>query len=235
MKIISKKFLIFIIFICISICLKSNELRYIQTIDQFVLLIFNYIDKMKIINIYENVIFVLPYLIIYIFCILDLKSYFENKDMIMSRFNSQIQRIIFIISKNIKNILKYTLTYFLFIIILSLFGKFHLIHFQLIIGIICYVIFIEFCFVMLFYLLVGLLPLQYDIVISIVCIFLMPISGFFAKYINNDYLFYYNPMVSNVLFNIELPINLRLNYTYLLLFLVLVSISSIMVQFIKET
>lgn len=233
-KINVKKILIFFVLVILVTLLKSSELKQIQTIDQLFLIIFNYINKNNIIDVYNDFIYILPYSIIYFFCIKDIKPYFENKDMLIVRFISMRENILFLSNKVLITVFKYVLLYALSIIIVSLFYGFKLVSISNIILILVNLILIEIISILFYWLLSNLIPDHYAFLVSTIMIFLIPITGFLGIYINNTNMHLYNPMIVNTIFTYELPVHIELNYINHLIWIVVIYVCVLYTFYFKE-
>ena len=84
MKKINVKLLI--VFVSLMLAATFLKASTIQTTDQLFLIVFNYINKNRIMYVYNDFLYILPYFIIFCFILHDIRPFFENETMLKVRF-----------------------------------------------------------------------------------------------------------------------------------------------------
>lgn len=219
-------FLIMLFSLVITI-LKISSIEGIYKLDQYVLVNFQYMSKNSLINIYENSIFILPYLIINIFNFLEIRSFFDNKIFLVSRFGTVCKYNLFMLKKAFTIVLRNVCTYFMMVIIISLvYTGFSFSGFMNIVFCFINIVLIELFFCFIFYFFLGIFTSQYCYLLGIIITILSSISGFLAKYLENDYLFDSNFMTKNVSLKISGLMDLKFDYicTIIMIFITLIAV-----------
>lgn len=229
------KLLLIMMFAMIITILKITSVRGIYILDQCVLANFQYMNKNSLINIYENCIFILPYLIINIISFLEIRSFFDNKIFIASRFGTIRKYNIYIIKKIITIVLRNVSVYFLMTIITSLvYVGYSSVDFLKIVQCFINVVFVELFFCYLFYFFLGIFSSQYCFLLSIIVTLLSSISGFLAKYLENDYFYEVNFMTKNVSLKISELMDLTFDYKCIVVMIFLTLIAIFITHEVKE-
>lgn len=234
MKTKKKILLIMMLSIVITI-LKLSSINGTYRLDQCILANFQYMNENSLINIYENSIFILPYLIINIFGFLEIRSFSENKIFLVSRFGTINKYNLYIIKKIIVIVLRNVSAYFVMTIITSLFYM-HYVSVDFIKIILCFisVVFIGLFFNYLFYFFLGIFSSQYCFLLGIIITLLSSISGFLAKYLEKDNLYNANFMTKNVSLKISELMDLTFDYKSIIIMIFLTLIAIFITQKVKE-
>lgn len=216
---INKKHIIFCLIIIMSYYIKSE----LSILSHFL-----YMNEDGLLNIYENTLFTLPYLITNIFNILEIVPYLQNKYFIVSRLNSNNKFDFYILKRIISIVSKNCLFYFTVISIITIIQN-NISYINVYNIFLCYLnfFFIELFFAILFYLSSNYFSIQNCYLINIITIIFIPASGFLAKYLENEELFNLNFITKNITFNINNIDHIKYNY-----FIILISLL-ILIAFIK--
>lgn len=150
---LNKKYVIYTFIIIV--CFYMKDRNNIKSIDQFIFIHFQYMNKEGLINIYENAVYVLPYLIINIFNIIEITPYVENKTFLISRFKSERKFNLFVLKKIMHIVLKNCIYYFVVLTIMIFLKNQYQFEFKNIMYCFINVLFIEIFFSILFYWLLG--------------------------------------------------------------------------------
>lgn len=221
----NNKYVIYTLIIIVCFCIKDGNT--IRSIDQSILIHFQYMNKNGLINIYENAVFVLPYLIIAVFNIIEITSYVENKIFLISRFGSERKFNSFVLKKIMYIAMKNCIYYFIVLISITFLKNQYQFDVKNIICCFINVLLIELFFSILFYYLLEHFSVQNSYLIIIIFILFIPVIGFWGMYLKRNILFDFNFMTINTTFSVNEKISY--NYSIILIHILIV----LMVKIIK--
>lgn len=209
-----KKINVKLLIVFVSLMLAATFLKAItiQTTDQLFLIVFNYINKNRIMYVYNDFLYILPYFIIFCFILHDIRPFFENEAMLKVRFVTSKENFIFLLIRILKTVCKYVLLSSVSLFIYSLIFHLRFTGFLNIVFILINIILIEISSALLYWFLINLFQEQYALLISILAFFLVPMTGFLGAYINNTSLSTYNLMTVNTVFSYQLPLHLTFHF-----------------------
>lgn len=192
--------------------LKLLSIDGIYHLDQYLVAVFQFINEWGLISIYANILYVLPFLIIVLFTVNEIREYYDNRILIISRFGSKKKYYYFLLGLIVKKVFCNTLILFCSVLLfgIALFSSKDF-NFSFIIIMFINLLGIGFVFSFLFCLFLSIFDYQHAYLAEVISLLVCPISGFVLRHMENFEAFELNFMTRNTVFDLKVPLAIEIN------------------------